>query len=342
MKKTIVADACALGGIVQKGQTFTFDAKLPSVDDGLAFYMSQLTAFEPRWYETKYPSVDFQELVPVNTSLGEWADEVAWRMYDGVTMGKFIGANADDLPRVALSAKMFKAPIGYAGNEFEYSLDELRKSSYLGLPLDDSLARLARRGAEEHVQRVVYFGDAERGMTGLFNSPNVPTSNSTLDWFSPTTTALEIVADVNKILTAIYDNTKGVSLPDTLVLPAKRWTFLSTTFASAQFPDKSIMDLIKERNVHTERTGGELKIVPRFQLNQEELPNWIPGYADGDIIMAYERLAENLETHIPMPWRPTAPQPRGLKIVVPAEYKASGTQFRYPMTAIYCKMAKRT
>lgn len=327
---------------LDNGKTVSFDAKLPTVDDGLAFYISQLTAFEPRWYETKYPSVDFQELVPVNTSTPEWADEVAWRMYDGVTMGKFIGANADDLPRVAVTAKMFKAPIGYAGNAFEYSLDELRKASYLGLPLDDSLARMARRGAEEHIQRVVYFGDADRNMTGLFNNPNVPTSNSTLDWFDAGTTALDIVADVNEILTAVYDNTKGVSLPNTLVLPANRWTFLSTTFASSQFPDKSILDLIKERNVHTERTGGDLTIVPRFQLKQEDLPAFIPGYTDGDIIMAYEKLPDNLETHIPMPWRPTAPQPRNLKIEVPCEYKASGTQFRYPMTAIYRKMIKRT
>lgn len=327
---------------LDNGRTVSYDASMPTVDDGLAFYQSQLAYLEPRWYETKYPGIDYPELVPVNTSLPEWVNEVNWRMYDGVTMGKFIGANADDLPRVAISAKMFKAPIEYAGNEFEYSLNEMRVAAAMNLPLDTSMAALARRGAEEHTQRVVYFGDAERNMTGLFNNPNVPADNSTLDWFDPATTPLDIVADVNELLTSIYDITKGVSLPDTLVLPAKRWAFLSTTFASAQFPDKSIMDLIKERNVHTERTGGELRVVPRFQLNQEELAKFIPGYTDGDIVMAYERLPDNLETHIPMPWRPIAPQPRGLKIVVPAEYKASGTQFRYPLTAAYRKMIKRT
>lgn len=318
--------------------------KVSTIDDGLAFYVSQLAAFEPRWYETKYPSVDFQELVPVNTSTPEWADEVAWRMYDGVTMGKFVGANADDLPRVAASAKMFKAPIGYAGNAFEYSLDELRKAAHLGLPLDDSMARLARRGAEEHIQRVVYFGDSDRGMTGLFNNANVPTANSILDWYDSGTTALDIVADINKILNTVYENTKGVSLPNTLVLPSKRWTFLKQTYASSVAPstENTILELVKRNNVHTERTGGELRIVPRFQLNQEELPNYISGYTDGDIIMAYENLAENLETHIPMPWRPLPPQPNGLKIEVPCEYKASGTQFRYPMTAVYSKQIKRT
>ena len=327
---------------LDNGKTVSFDAKLPTVDDGLAFYVSQLTAFESRWYETKYPGIDFQELVPINTSTPEWADDVAFRMYDGVTMGKFIGANADDLPRVAVEGKMFKAPIGYAGNAFEYSLDELRKASHVGMPLDDSLARLARRGAEEHIQRVVYFGDAERGMTGLFNNANIPFSNSTLDWYDPATTPLEIVADINRILTQIYTQTKGVATADTLVLPAARWAFLTTTFASAQFPDKTILDLVRERNVFKARTGRDLTIVPRFQLNQEELPNYIPGYTDGDIIMAFERTSENLEAHVPMPWRPTAPQPRNLKIHVPCEYKCSGTVVRYPLTAVYSKQVKRT
>lgn len=341
MKKTVTLDQNTSTGNYQAGQTFTFDARLDTVDDGLAFFISQLSAIEPQWYETKYPGIDFSELVSVNTSTPEWADDVVWRMYDGVTMGKFIGASADDLPRVAATAKLFKAPIGYAGNEFEYSLDELRKSSMLGLPIDNTLARLARRGAEEHTQRVVYYGDADRGMTGLFNNPNVPTANSTLDWFAVGTTPLQILADINAVLTTPYNNTKGVSFADTLILPANRWTFLTTTLASSTIPDRTILDLIKTNNVFTARTGRPLKILPRFQVTQEELAANIPGYTLGDIIVAYENNAENLETHIPMFWRPTAPQPRGLKIVVPAEYKASGVQWRYPMSAAYRVMVTR-
>lgn len=341
MKTTVTLDKATSTGGYPAGHTVSFDARLPTIDDGMAFFISQLTALESRWYETKYPSVDFSELVSINTETPEWADSVAWRMYDGVTMGKFIGASADDLPRIAATAKLFDAPIGYAGNEFEYSLDELRKSAFLGLPLDSSLARLARRGAEEHTQRVVYFGDADRGMTGLFNNPNVPTANSTLNWFDPATTALQILADVNVLLTTVYNNTKGVSVADTLVISANRWTLLTTMIASTLNPQYTAFDLIRDKNVYTARTGRPLKIVPRFQLTQEELQTNIPGYTAGDILMAYENTPENLETHIPMFWRPVAPQPRGLKIVVPAEYKASGVQWRYPMSAAYRVMVTR-
>lgn len=339
-KKTVMITDATANVAVQAGDSVTFDSRLPTIDDGMAFFVSQLTAFEARWYKAQYPDVNFGELVDVNTETPEWADEVAFRMYDGVTMGKFIGANADDLPRVAAAAKMFKAPIGYAGNEFEYSLDELRKTAHLGMPLDVSLAELARRGAEEHTQRVVYFGDADRGMTGLFNNPNVPISNSTLDW--STATPIDIIADVNAAITQVWENTLGVHTPNTIAIPANRWTQLSTSFGSAQFPDKSILELLMERNVYTARTGQPLTVVPRFQLQQEELAKHIPGYTGGDRILAYEKNRTNLETHIPMFWRTTAPQPRGLKIVVPAEYKASGVQWRYPMSAVYHELPVRT
>lgn len=341
MLKTVTIDADSSNGTARAGQTVTFDSRLPTVDDGMAFFISQLTYLESRWYEAKYPEINFGELVDVNTETPEWADDVAFRMYDGVTMGKFIGASADDLPRVAAAAKLFKAPIGYAGNEFEYSLDELRKSAHLGMPIDNTLAMLARRGAEEHTQRVVYFGDAERGMTGLFNNPNVPTSNSTLDWFDPATTPLQIVADVNSLITEVWQNTLGVHNANTIVVPAARWALLTTSFGSAQFPDKSILQLIQEKNVYTARFNLPLRIVPRFQLNEEELAKYIPGYTGGDIMMAYDKNPVNMETHIPMFWRTVAPQPRGLKIVVPAEYKASGVQFRYPMAAAYREMLPR-
>lgn len=340
-KKTVVLDKDTVTGRYQAGMSVTFDSRLPTVDDGLGFMISQLAYLESKWYEAKYPEVNFGELVDVNTETPEWADSVDFRMYDGVTMGKFIGANADDLPRVAASAKLFSAKIGYGGNEFEYSLDELRKSAHLNLPLDNTLAKMARRGAEEHTQRVVYFGDAERGMTGLFNNPNVPVDNSLLDWFDPATTPLDIFEDLNDILSEVYTNTKGVHTANTLVLPANRWTYIVRTPMSETIPDVTILDYLKKNNVYTARTGLPLNVFTRFQLTQEELAKNINGYSDGDIVLAYDKSPENLETHIPMFWRPTAPQPRGLKIVIPAEYKASGVQWRYPMSGVYRKMIKR-
>ncbi|MGS1116015.1 DUF2184 domain-containing protein [Castellaniella sp. UC4442_H9] len=328
---TLDRDVPALG--LSAGQTVSFSDALPTVDDGLAFYISQLAAVEPRLYETKYPNINFQELVPVNTGIPEWVDTVPYISYDAVTLGKFIGANADDLPNVAIKAKKDTVPVGYAGNSFEYSLDELRKSQKLNMPIDLTLAMAARRGAEEHMQRVAYFGDASRKMYGLFNHPNVTVdATSTLDWTNAGTTGKMILDSVNGMIGDVWNQSTGVHVPNTLVLAAKRWTYLATTMATQYAPDKTLLEILQSQNLFTRMTGQQMKILPRFQLDGA-------GTSGKDRILIYENNPDNLVMYVPMFWRPTAPQPRDLKIKVPAEYKCSGTEFRYPMSAGYFDLA---
>ncbi|WP_368647729.1 DUF2184 domain-containing protein [Castellaniella ginsengisoli] len=315
------------------GQTVVYDDAIRTADDGLGFYISQLAAVEPRIYETKYPNINFQELIPVNSSIPEWADSVPYISYDAVTLGKFIGANADDLPNVAMKAKKDNVPVGYAGNSFEYSLDELRKSQQLRMPIDITLATAARRGAEEHMQRVAYFGDADRNMYGLFNHPNVTVdATSTLDWKGSGVTGKKILDEINGWIGDVWNQSKGVHVPNTMVLAANRWTFLATTMATEYAPDKTLLEILQAQNMYTRMTGQPMTIVPRFQLDGA-------GTSGKDRVLIYEKNADNLVMYIPMFWRSTAPQPRNLKIKVPAEYKVSGTEFRYPMSAAYFDLA---
>ncbi|KDC23925.1 PF09950 family protein [Bordetella bronchiseptica F4563] len=332
-KKTITLDRDFPHLGLAAGQTIVFDDAIRTTDDGLGFYVSQLAYLEPRIYATKYPNINFQELIPVDSSVPEWADSVPYISYDAVTLGKFIGANADDLPNVAMKAKKDNVPVGYAGNSFEYSLDELRKSQQLRMPIDITLATAARRGAEEHMQRVAYFGDADRNMYGLFNHPNVTSdATSTLNWKAAGTTGKMILDEINGMIGDVWNQSKGVHVPNTMVMAASRWTFLATTMATEYAPDKTLLEILQAQNLYTRMTGQPMTIVPRFQLESA-------GASGKDRILIYEKNAENLVMYIPMFWRPTAPQPRNLKIKVPAEYKVSGTEFRYPMSAEYFDLA---
>jgi hypothetical protein len=332
-KKTITLDQDFPHLGLSAGQTVTFDDAVLTVDDGLGFYISQLAYVEPRIYATKYPNINFQELIPVDSSIPEWADSVPYISYDAVTLGKFIGANADDLPNVAMKAKKDNVPVGYAGNSFEYSLDELRKSQQLRMPIDVTLATAARRGAEEHMQRVAYFGDSERNMYGLFNHPNVTSdATSTLDWGNSATTGKQILDEINGMIGDVWNQSKGVHVPNVMVLAAARWTYLATTMATQYAPDKTLLEILQAQNLYTRMTGQPMAILPRFQLDGA-------GASGKDRVLIYEKNADNLVMYIPMFWRPTAPQPRNLKIKVPAEYKCSGTEFRYPMCAEYFDLA---
>ena len=226
-KVTVTLDQDIEGTNYLAGSQISYNDGLYTPDDGYAFYISQFAQVESKIYEAKYANITYAELIPVDTSYPEWADSWDYISYDGVTMGKFIGASAKDLPQVGLQANKTSVPIGYAGNSFGYSLDELRKSQQTRIPLDTTKGRLAFRGAQEHTQEVAYFGDASRGMAGLFNNPNLALDSSTIDY--STASGQEMVNDLNGILNKVWMKSANIHVPNVLVIPASIYTILTET-----------------------------------------------------------------------------------------------------------------
>lgn len=312
--------------------SISYDAAMPTMDDGVAFYVSQLAHIESTLYKTPYAAIDYAVLVPFMTDVPEWADEWNYISYDGVTMGKFIGSSAKDLPRVTVNANKSSVPIGYAGIGYDYSLDEMRKTAQLRMPIDTTKAELAFRGAQEHQQRVAYFGDADRGMTGLFNNANLALDNSTVDWNSAT--GQEIIDDINSLLIKVWTDSKSIHLPDTVVMTPDRYAILTSRRMDSG-TDTTIMQFLMLNNLYTTRTKQPLTVEPRYQLEAAELAANGVSNGNKDRMMAYEKNARNLALANPLPFRQTAPQIQGLNIAVDCEYKMSGVEFRFPFSGAY-------
>lgn len=324
-KITVTMDAALPMMGITSGQQISFRDGLPTVDDGNAFYISQLANLEAKIYEAKYTNINYQECVPISTSVPEWADTWDYISYDAVTLGKFIGSSADDLPSVSLNANKTVVQIGYAGNSYDYSLDELRKSQQLRIPIDTTKGRAAFRGSQEHSQRVAYFGDADRAMTGLFNNPNLALDNSTTDW--DTATGQEIVDDMNSLLIKVWIDSANVHLPNVLILDSTRYATVTSRRMDSG-TDTTIMQFFMKNNLFTTTTGQQLIVKPRLQL-------LAAGVAGADRMMVYELNDDNLGLVNPIPWRPLAPQMKNLSIKIPCEYKISGVEFRYPFCGAY-------
>lgn len=315
----------------QTGQSYQYDADMVinNADSGIAFYISQLAVLDPKIYDVKYRNIIFPEVVPVDTSMPEWIDTVNYISYDAVTMGKFIVANGKDLPQSDIDANISSVPVGYAGNSYGYTLEELRKSQQMRLPLDVTKARVAYRGAQEHMQRVAWFGDASRGMTGMFNNPNIPLDNSTVNW--ATATGQEMVNDMNSLLIKVWSQSANVHVPDTLLLPSDKYAIASSKRMDTG-TDTTVMEFFKRNNLFRDITGQEIEVRPILELQTANTAG------TGPRMMAYEKTPDNLVMYNPIPWRPLAPQPNGLRIEVSAEYKISGVEFRYPGSAAYRDM----
>lgn len=313
----------------QTGFTFQYDADLAYAmsfnDAGVAFYISQLTNLEAKVYETLYPDIIFDQLVPVDTSDPEWIDQVAYMSFNAVTMAKFIAANGRDLPQSDIDANISYIPVGYAGNSYGYSLEELRKAAAMRIPLDATKARITYRGARQFQQQIAFFGDASRNMYGLFNHPNVPLDNSTINW--NTATGAEMVAALNGLLIKVWNQSNTRHVANTLLLPTTIWSIISSKRMDTG-TDTTVLEFFRRNNNSTGVTGQPLDIRAVLWLNTA-------GTGGVPRMMAYEKNQDNLTMRMPIPWRSLPPQATALRLEIPCEFKISGTEFRYPLSAAY-------
>lgn len=305
--------------------TYDMEAPLATADDGLAFFQSQLSVLENRIYETKYQGIRFQEFIPIDTSDPEWVDTITYTSYDAVTMGKFIAANGKDLPESDINASKSTIPVFYGGIAMRWSLDELRKSQQMRMPIDTTKATANYRGYQEHQQQVAYFGDSDRGITGLFNGANVSETTVGGGFDPATATGDEWVDMLNKQIETVYVNSANVHVPNMQLIPQTVWKYLLKPMNSVT--TMTILEYYKA-NSYAKSLGVDLQVLPVFQLNGI-------GVNDTGRIMTYEMNDENLVMKSPMPYRTIAPQPEGLTVKVPAEYKFGGVEFRYPGSALY-------
>lgn len=311
------------------GNPFQYDAdmvhRMRSADDGIAFYLSQLSGLQAQVYATKYPDIIYRDLIPVDTSDPEWVDNVQYISYNAVTMGKFIAANGQDLPQSDINASISNINIGYGGNSYGYSLDELRKAMAMRIPLDTTKARVSYRGAEQHCQQVAFFGDSSRNMGGLFNNANVPVSNLTIDW--ATATGQDLYNVLNGAVTQVWTQSKTIHLVNTLLLPPSIFA-KAANMKMSEYQNITVLEFFRQNNTSRAATGREVDVRACLWLETA-------GEDGGPRIMAYEKNADNLTLRQPLPWRSLPPQPKGLRLDVPSEYKTSGTEFRYPLSAVY-------
>ena len=314
-------------------------AEFRDADGGIAFYISQLAQIEQTIYATPYADITYLQDIPIVSGIPEHANHWVYRSYDGRGMGAFIGANASDLPRVAQSAKLHTVPLNYGGIECHYSLDELRTTASQNMPIDTMQQQLAYRAYEEHSQKVAYFGDSQLGMSGLLNHPNVTVTKASVDY--TTATGQELFNMLNDPLFDIIKLSKNYHMPNTVRVFPDLWKRMNSELMTG-YSDTTVMEFFKTNNAYTLMTGQEIDIQVRFQLTAAELKaGGAVNAEDGgqkDRVLIYEKNDRNLGVAKPIPFRMLAPQNKGLAVSVPAEYKISGTEIRYPLSAIYLDM----
>jgi len=299
--------------------------KIKGLDSAHTIYFEgELEKVINKVFEKKYRKLPFRRLLSVNRELSAADTHVTYGIYDAVGMAKIISAYATDLPRSDVSRKEVSFPIFTVGTSFGYNVQEIMASKATGKPLGRRRAEACRRATEEQFNRVALHGDAQTGMLGLFNNPNIPVANvvdpgSGTEWVNKT--PAEILFDVNDMFADQLELTNEYEQARILLLPLEQWTYIATT----QMPgiDKTILKFLVENSpwISSENQIQHLKDMKGA------------GVGGTDRMMAYDPDPEKVEFYIPMELDFLEAQQDGLELVVPGWARTGGTHYYYPLSA---------
>lgn len=300
---------------------------------GMAFAVSQATRINTMVYQTKYPEIRYRGLVPVDTTGPEWVKSVTYFSLDGVGQAEWLNAGADDVPRAELVRSKMETTVSMAGIGYGWNIEELAQAQQLGIDLSASKGRVARRAAEEKTDQVAFFGDAEKGFTGITNNPDVTAGDAAATGTGSSTefadkTPGQIMADVNAAVTGVFTGTAYTGLANTVLLPYTQMHQIGTTQLSAN-TETTVLQWLRTNNVYTMETGQPLTIRGIRGLETA---------GDGGTarMVAYRNSEEVLKLNMPMPFRffpvwQTGP----FRFEVPGAFRIGGVDVLLPKEMIY-------
>jgi hypothetical protein len=280
------------------------------------FFTRQLEAVKARTYDVKYSELKAMRLLPVNSSINPGADTITWRSYDRVGQARVIADYAKDFPRVDVYGVEKTQAVRDIGASFGYSLKEIRRAQFAGVPLEQRRANAARKSIETLINHIAWFGDEEYQLNGMINYPGI-SEFSTTAWAGKT--ADEVLKDITDAMTAVADFTNGIEVPDTLLLPLAQYNYLQNT-PYGDNKDKTLLTYI------------------RNNLTQLRTIEWVAemkgGSAGADCGLLFKRDEEHITLEIPLAFEMHAPQQENLAWSVACDAACGGIINYYPVATV--------
>ena len=281
-----------------------------------AFFDHELRQVMARSYDVVYPELHARTLFPVSSEISAGAESFVYDQYDFVGVAKLIHSYASDLPSVEITGKQFVRQVFSEGICFKYSFQDVRAAQFAGKPLNDRKARAARRQMLALENKIAFHGDAEAGIPGFIQYPNILTRDTTAAW-----------NDANVILAALEDainfqneQTYGAEQSNILVVPEKYYIYMAMKRFN-EYSDLSLLDYIVQKFPYIEQV-----------ISCHELMGADPdGY---DCAMLYRRDPDKLTMEIPQDVEFFDAQQDGFMFKVPVHARTAGVVVYSPLSVI--------
>src|SRR5262245_32120420 len=118
----------------------------------LSFLVSNLSFIEPQIYAIQYPDIQYDQLIPIDTSAPEWVKSISYYVSDKVGAARWFHHEATDMPRADIARQKFEVGVEMAGIGFGYTLEEIGQGMMIpGFNLTTERGDAARRAANEFI-----------------------------------------------------------------------------------------------------------------------------------------------------------------------------------------------
>ncbi len=210
-------------------------------------FARQLEHVKSRVYKTQYAELKGRSLVPVSNEAGPNKEFITYRVWTGVTMAMLVSNYSTDFPTVAASAQEVFLKFHDFGNAYEYSVRDLELAASAGVPLSQMNADLARQGHELAIDDAIAVGVPAVKTFGLVNHPNVSLLALTTGNWS-TATGTQILADLNYMITAMFNTTLEIHAPNTIVMSTNAFRLISTKILDTAGGNMTVLQAFLAQN----------------------------------------------------------------------------------------------
>lgn len=198
-----------------------------------AFFARETEYVKSKTYDAKTPALKGLSLIPQAKDLPEGISEVTYRRYAEAGEAKIIANYAKDFPRVDIHGEEETVKVFDIGDSYGYNIKEIKQSAYTGKRLEQRRALAARNAIETKLNALTLVSNKATGTYGMLDFPGLTEATLPADgtgsskaWANKDVD--KIIRDINILLGAVIDPTKGVEVPDTLLLPLPVYTALQS------------------------------------------------------------------------------------------------------------------
>ena len=291
------------------------------------FFERELENIKSQSKDILFPNLKIAEglIIPISREASSADTTITYRQFDQAGIAMVVANYADDFPSAEISGKEFTSVIQSLGASFNYNIQEIRAAQQVGRPLQQRKADAARRSIMQKVEAIGFKGDADSGLKGFINNPNIQEFTLPADGTGGSTklstkTPDQILRDLNGMATQVSSVTKGVESPNIMLVPLDVWNDLMTR----RIPDTNItvMQFFLQQSPHIQRVDWLNQLTNANEAGTE------------DVIMMYDRSPEKLTLEIPVEFEQFAPQEVNMAFKVNVHSRIGGVIIYYPLSVI--------